>query len=233
MASGARWSEVSLTIRKILGRGLSGVKDSSLSTALGDRTSTPWAPSPPSTFCQEYVLTSHYTHYERRGGETGGRGGKGRKKHARDVPCDDVVPPLTTHVSLSDRSRQDSYSVQYRYVINTEVLHTLGRKGGRAGGERAHRKKSVVGSSRKKETNLHSTENATYWKCFSLKPDPLGLHNSHPASATKVITPHKKVSAILTCNGSLHRSQVAIKHTTVRRFSVADRWVSLVQGAAV
>ena len=43
-----------LTIRKILGRGrLSGVKLSRRSMARGERISTPWAPSPPSTFCHE------------------------------------------------------------------------------------------------------------------------------------------------------------------------------------
>lgn len=41
------------TMRKIFGNGLSGLKVSSRSTALGDRTITPCAPSPPRAFCHE------------------------------------------------------------------------------------------------------------------------------------------------------------------------------------
>merc|ERR1719486_1573761 len=45
-------------IRKILGMGHEGSYDSRRSTALGDRMSMPWAPSPPRHFCQEKVTTS-------------------------------------------------------------------------------------------------------------------------------------------------------------------------------
>ncbi len=47
-----------LVMRKIFGSGRGGVKVSSRSTARGERIRTPWAPSPPSAFCQEKVTTS-------------------------------------------------------------------------------------------------------------------------------------------------------------------------------
>lgn len=48
-----------LVIRKFLGRGrLGGLKVSRRSTARGQRMNTPCAPSPPKTFCHEYVVTS-------------------------------------------------------------------------------------------------------------------------------------------------------------------------------
>merc|ERR1719326_1714765 len=49
-------------MRKILGIGHGGEYDSRRSTARGERTSMPCAPSPPRHFCQEKVTTSSEDH---------------------------------------------------------------------------------------------------------------------------------------------------------------------------
>ena len=49
-------------IRKIFGIGRPGVNVSRRSTAFGESTTTPCAPSPPSTFCHENVVASSFSH---------------------------------------------------------------------------------------------------------------------------------------------------------------------------
>src|SRR5690554_1472161 len=50
-----------LVIRNSLGIGQDGVYDSNRATARGLKIKTPWAPSPPSTFCQLKVITSSFS----------------------------------------------------------------------------------------------------------------------------------------------------------------------------
>src|SRR4051812_17809270 len=51
-----------LVMRKILGTGHFCLAASSRCTARGDKMIIPCAPSPPSTFCHEYVVTSSLSH---------------------------------------------------------------------------------------------------------------------------------------------------------------------------